>query len=146
MMRDSGHNRSQLAQAESALQELETKLERTRALLVERKAERLDIETQIQRIKSTGDINKMVVLQPRMFALDKTIHDLKNAESDCLQRIESSRRYLYTLYVKLEKLRQEAATLADKSSLYGQEHTLLPDEQANLRRLRLQIQAITGAE
>lgn len=146
MMRDNAHNRSQLAKAESALQESEAKLEHTRALLAERKAERLDIETQIKTIKSTGDINKMVTLQPRMFALDKIIHDLKNSESDCLQRIESSRRYLYTLYVKLEKLRQEAATLADKSSLHDQGHNLLPDEQASLRRLRLQIQAITGAE
>jgi flagellar biosynthesis chaperone FliJ len=146
MMRDNGHNRSQLAKAESALQELEAKLEHTKALLAERKAERLEIEAQVKNIKSTGDINKMVILQPRMFALDKTIADLKNSESDCLQRIESSRRYLYTLYVKLEKLRQEAATLADKSSLHDQEHNLLPDEQASLRRLRLQIQAITGAE
>jgi len=145
MMRDNGHNKSQLANAESALRELEAKLGHTRALLAERKAERLDIETQVKNIKSTGDINKMMELQPRMFALDKTIADLKTSESDCLQRIESSRRYLYTLYVKLEKLRQEAATLADKS-LHGQEHNLLPDEQASLRRLRLQIQAITGAE
>ncbi|HKS42828.1 MAG TPA: hypothetical protein VJX74_19610 [Blastocatellia bacterium] len=135
-----------MAKAESALQEMEAKLEHTKALLAERKAERIEIETQVKNIKSTGDINKMVILQPRMFALDKIIADLKNSESDCLQRIESSRRYLYTLYVKLEKLRQEAATLADKSSLHDQEHNLLPDEQASLRRLRLQIQAITGAE
>ncbi len=146
MMRDNGHNRSQLANAESALQELEAKLGHTRALLAERKAERLKIETQVKTINSTGDINDMVMLQSHTFALDKIIADLKTSESDCLQRIESSRRYLYTLYVKLEKLRQEAATLADKSSVYGQEHNLLPDEQASLRRLRLQIQAITGAE
>ena len=145
MMRDNGHNRSQLAKAESALQELEAKLVHTRALLAERKAERLKFD-QVKTITSTGDINDMMMLQSRTFALDKTIADLKNSESDCLQRIESSRRYLYTLYVKLEKLRQEAAVLTDKSSPHGQGQSLLPDEQANLRRLRLQIQAITGAE
>ncbi|HST19780.1 MAG TPA: hypothetical protein VLR90_01575, partial [Blastocatellia bacterium] len=68
-MRDNGHNRSQLAKAESALQESEAKLEHTKALLAERKAERIDIEMQVKNIKSTGDINKMVILQPRMFAL-----------------------------------------------------------------------------
>jgi hypothetical protein len=146
MMRDNGHNRSQLAKAESALLELEAKLEHTRALLAERKAERLKTETQVKTINSTGDINDMMMLQSRTFALDKTIADLKHSESDCLQRIESSRRYLYTLYVKLEKLRQEAATLTDRTSLQDQGQNLLPDEQANLRRLRLQIQAITGAE
>ena len=146
MMRDNGHNRGQLAKAESALQELEAKLEHTRAVLAERKAERLEIETQVKTIKSTGDINEMVMLQSRTFAMDKAIADLKTSESDCLQRIESSRRYLYTLYVKLEKLRQEAAMLADSSSFHGHEHNLLPDEQTSLRRLQLQIQAITGAE
>jgi uncharacterized coiled-coil DUF342 family protein len=145
-MRDNGHHNSQLANAESALQELEAKLQRTRALLEERKAERLEIETQVKTIKSTGDINDMVMLQSRTFAMDKAIAELKASESECSQRIESARRYLYTLYVKLEKLRQEAATLASKSSLPNHEQSLLPDEQASLRRLRLQIQAITGAE
>lgn len=145
-MRDNGHNNSQLAKAESALQELEAKLQHTRALLEERKAQRLEIETQVKTIKSTGDINDMMMLQSRTLAMDKAIADLKTSESECVQRIESTRRYLYTLYVKLEKLRQEAATLASQSSLPNQEQTLLPDEQASLRRLRLQIQAITGAE
>jgi uncharacterized coiled-coil DUF342 family protein len=145
-MRDNGHNNSQLAKAESALRELEAKLQHTRALLEERKAQRLEIETQVTTIKSTGDINDMMMLQSRTLAMDKAIADLKASESECAQRIESSRRYLYTLYVKLEKLRQEAATLAGKSSLPNQEQTLLPDEQSSLRRLRLQIQAITGAE
>ncbi|MGA9769577.1 MAG: hypothetical protein WBV94_11085 [Blastocatellia bacterium] len=146
MMRDNGYNRGQLAKAESELQELEAKLEHTRAVLAERKAERLEIETRVKMIKSTGDINEMVMEQSHTFALDKAIADLKTSESDCLHRIESSRRYLYTLYVKLEKLRQEAATLADKSSMRDQGHNLLPDEQTSLRRLQLQIQAITGAE
>ena len=58
-------------------------------------------------------------------------------------QIESARRYLYTLYVKLERLRQEAAAFAVRSYAGP---ALPPEEQANLRRLHLQIQAITGAE
>src|SRR5215212_3112839 len=99
-MRDNGHHNSQIAKAESALQELEAKVQHTRALLEERKAERLEIETQVMRIKSTGDINDIMMLQSHTFAMDKAIADLKASESECSQRIESARRYLYTLYVK----------------------------------------------
>jgi flagellar biosynthesis chaperone FliJ len=143
-MPDNGFNRSQIAKAESTLQDLEIKLQHTKALLAERKAERLRIETQVQTIKSTGDINKMIALQSHAIALDKTIVELVSSESECANRIESARRYLYTLYVKLEKLRQEAATLSERYSPFGQ--TAKPEEQAALARLRLQIQAITGAE
>ncbi|HKP86012.1 MAG TPA: hypothetical protein VJZ26_07950 [Blastocatellia bacterium] len=145
-MADNGNNRNELAKAESTLQDLEAKRQHIKALLVERKAERLQLETQVQTIKSTGDINKMVALQSRAIALDKIIAEMSHAESDCAQRIEAARRYLYTLYVRLEKLRQEAATLTEKTSLTEQGRTPLPEEQAVLARLRLQIQAITGAE
>ena len=145
-MHDNGINRSELAKAESTLQELEAKHQHISALLAERKAERQQYETQAQTIKSTGDINKLMLLQSRAFALTKAIADLAASESECAQRIESARRYLYTLYIRLEKLRQEAALLAEKSSSNGQGQNLLPEEQTSLRRLRLQIQAITGAE
>lgn len=142
-MPDNGINRSQLAKAESALQDLEAKHQHIKAILAERKTERLQFETQVQTIKSTGDINKMITLQSRTRALDKTIAEMTTAESECAQRIEAARRYLYTLYVHLEKLRQEAATLAEKSLMAEQS---MPEQQAALARLRLQIQAITGAE
>ena len=145
-MPDNGNNRSQIAKAESSLQELEAKHRHIKALLAERKAERLQIETQVQTIKSTGDINKMVVLQSRAIALDKVIAELAASDSEIPQRIEAARRYLYTLYVRLETLRREAATLAEKSLANGQGYTLPPEEQAALARLRLQIQSITGAE
>ena len=141
-----GINHSQLAKAESALRELEIKLETLQPMIAERKAQRLELETQVKTIRSTGDINKLMRLQSHSFALDKTIADLVASEAECRQRIESARRYLYTLYVRLEKLRQEASTLAEKSMRLGDEALLLPDERTNLRRLRLQIQAITGAE
>ena len=48
-----------------------------------------------------------------------------------------------TLYVKVERLRQEAAAFTARSR---DERALRPEEQANLRRLQIQIQAITGAE
>jgi len=145
-MHDSGNNRSQLAKAESTLQELEAKHQHIKSLLAERKAERLQLETQVQTIKSTGDINKIVALQSRAIALDKIIIELAYSDSECAGRIEAARRYLYTLYVRLEKLRQEAAMLAEKTLLIEQGQTARPEEQAVLARLRLQIQAINGAE
>lgn len=146
MLESNGNYRSQIAKAESALRELEIKLEYLQSLVAERKAQRLELETQVQTIRSTGDINKLMQLQSRSFALDRAIAHLVAAEAECRRRIESARRYLYTLYVRLEKLRQEAATLAEKSWRLGDEQKLPPEEQTNLRRLRLQIQAITGAE
>jgi hypothetical protein len=75
--------------------------------------------------------------------MDKAIQELKSREVEAARQIESARRYLYTLYVKVERLRQEAAAFTARSR---DERALRPEEQANLRRLQIQIQAITGAE
>jgi hypothetical protein len=146
MLESYGNYHSQIAKAESALRELEIKLEHLQSIVAERKAQRLELETQVKTIRSTGDINELMQLQSRSFALDKAVADLVASEAECRQRIEAARRNLYTLYVHLEKLRQEASTLAKKSLLLGDERSLPPEEQNNLRRLRLQIQALTGAE
>ena len=136
-------HKSQLVKAEATVQELETKLEHMRAILEDRQRERQQIQAMEQKIRDTGDINKLMKLQSRIYAMDKAINELKTREADTARQIESARRYLYTLYVKLERLRQEAAAFTARS--HG-EPALLPEEQANLRRLQLQIQAITGAE
>jgi hypothetical protein len=143
MLPVNGHHKSQLAKAEATVQELEAKLEHTRAILEDRQRERQQIQAMEQKIHDTGDINKLVKLQSRIYAMDKAINELKNREVDTARQIESARRYLYTLYVKLERLRQEAAGFTARS--LG-EQVLPPEEQANLRRLQIQIQAITGAE
>src|ERR1051325_2518029 len=103
------HSRSELAKAESTLQALEEKLQHTRSLLAERKAELGDLDARPQMLNATGDINKLMTLKSHSITLDKAIAELSAAEAECAQRIESSRRYLYTLYVRLERLRQEAA-------------------------------------
>ena len=136
-------NKSQLAKAEATLHELEAKLSHARAILDDRLRERQQLQAMEQKLRDTGDINKMVKLQARAFAMDKAIQELKSRVADTERQIESARRYLYTLYVKVERLRQEAATFTARSS---SERALLPEEQANLRRLQIQIQAITGAE
>lgn len=138
-----GHHKSQLAKAEATLQELEAKLEHTRAILADRQRERQQIQAMEQKIHNTGDINKLVKLQSRAYAMDKGIQELKAREADTARQIESARRYLFTLYVKVERLRQEAAEFTTRS--LG-EQSLRPEEQSNLRRLQIQIQAITGAE
>jgi chromosome segregation ATPase len=136
-------NKSQLAKAEATLQELEAKLSHTRAILADRLRERQQLQAMEQKLRDTGDINKLVKFQARAFAMDKAIQELKSREADAERQIESARRYLYTLYVKVERLRQEAAAVTARSS---DDRALPPEEQANLRRLQIQIQAITGAE
>ncbi|HKP10749.1 MAG TPA: hypothetical protein VJZ91_01515 [Blastocatellia bacterium] len=136
-------NKSQLAKAEATLQELEAKLSHTRAIIEDRQRERRQLQAMEQKLRDTGDINKLVKFQARAFATDKAIQELKSREADTERQIESARRYLYTLYVKLERLRQEAAAFTAHSR---NELVLRPEEQANLRRLQIQIQAITGAE
>ena len=143
MLPVNGHHKSQLAKAEATVQELEAKLGHTRAILEDRQRERQQIQAMEQKLRDTGDINKLVRFQSRAYAMDKAIQELKSREADTARQIESARRYLYTLYVKLERLRQEAASFTARSR---GEPALLPEEQANLRRLHLQIQAITGAE
>ena len=138
------HSRSELAKAESTLQALEEKLQHIRSLLAERKAERGDIEGRPQLLNATGDINKLMSLKSHSIALDKIIAELSTAEAECEQRIESSRRYLYTLYVRLERLRQEAASLSPKVSRSGKLQSISTEEQTTLRRVKLQIQAIEG--
>jgi len=143
MLAGNALNKSQLAKAEATLQELEAKLSHTRAILEDRQRERRQLQAMEQKLRDTGDINKLVKFQARAFAMDKAIQELKSRETETERQIESARRYLYTLYVKLERLRQEEAAFAARS--HG-ERMLLPEEQANLRRLQIQIQAITGAE
>ena len=143
MLAGNALNKSQLAKAEATLQELEAKLSHTRAILEDRQRERQQLQAMEQKLRDTGDINKLVKFQARAFAMDKAIQELKTREADAERQIESARRYLYTLYVKLERLRQEAAAFTARSR---NERVLLPEEQANLRRLQIQIQAITGAE
>jgi len=137
-------SRSELAKAESTLQALEEKLQHIRSLLAERKAERGDLEARPQLLNATGDINKLMTLKSHSIALDKVIAELSASEAKCAQRIESSRRYLYTLYVRLERLRQEAAKLSRKVSKSGHLQNISAEELTTLRRVKLQIQAIEG--
>lgn len=137
-------SRSELAKAESTLQALEEKLQHIRSSLAERKAERGDIEARPQMLNATGDINRLMSLKSHSIALDKVIAELSAAEAECAQRIESSRRYLYTLYVRLERLRQEAAKLSHRVSKSGKLQNISAEEMTTLRRVKLQIQAIEG--
>jgi chromosome segregation ATPase len=146
MADSSTNNRSELAKAESTLQGLETKLEQISSLLRERRAERRNMDAQVQSAAAAGEIDMLMSLQARTVSLDKTIDELVASEADCSQRIESARRYLYTLYVRLEKLRQEAAELAMRISVVEDSQALRVADQTSLTRLRMQIAAITGAE
>lgn len=146
-MADAGtHNRSELAKAESTLQGLETKFEQLSALLRERRSQRRDMDVQIQAAAAAGEIDKLMLLQSRTVSLDKAIDEMAASEAECAQRIESARRYLYTLYVRLERLRQEAAELSMRISYIEDSQALRLEDQTSLTRVRMQIQAITGAD
>jgi chromosome segregation ATPase len=140
------HNRGELANAESTLRALEEKLAHIQSLLKERKAELGELDARPQSLAATGDINKLMTLKSHSITLDKTIAELTASEAECAQRIGSARRYLYTLYVRLERLRQEAATLTREASKLDQSQNISAEELTSLRRVKLQIEAIAGAE
>jgi hypothetical protein len=126
-------NKSELAKAESALKEAEAQQGRILALIEERKSERQNINARMAAEGTAGNVDNLIALQTRLSLLDKGIADLVASTAECAQRIESARRYLYKLYVHLERLRQEAAYLID-------------EDPARLTRVRVQIHAIAGDE
>ncbi len=126
-------NKSEMAKAESALKEAEAQQERLLALIEERKNERQNINAQIAAEGTAGNVDGLIALQKRLPLLDKGIADLIASSAECAQRVESARRYLYKLYVHLERLRQEAAYLID-------------EDPSRLTRVRVQIHAIAGEE
>lgn len=144
MLERNAPNRGELAKAQLTLQEAETKLERIVALLTERRAERLSLETLVQEAAATGDMDKLVDLQNRAGVVEKTIAELRAAEAECSLRVESARRYLYTLYVRLEKLRQEFSGLMRELASIDQGQNIPADVQTSLGRIKIQLKAITG--
>ncbi|HSE39000.1 MAG TPA: hypothetical protein VLG74_16985 [Blastocatellia bacterium] len=144
MLERNAPNRGELAKAQLTLQEAETKLERIVTLLAERRQERHDLGTHIQEVAATGDMDRLVDLQNRAVAVDKMIAELSAAEEECTQRVESARRYLYTLYVRLERLRQEFSGLMRTMADVDQGESIPADVQTSLGRIKIQLKAITG--
>lgn len=144
MLERNAPNRGELAKAQLTLQEAETKLERIVALLAERRQERHDLGTHIQEVSATGDMDRLVDLQNRAVNVDKMIAELSSAEEECTQRVESARRYLYTLYVRLERLRQEFSGLMRTMADVDQGESVPADVQTSLGRVKIQLKAITG--
>jgi chromosome segregation ATPase len=145
-MLNNGKFRSELAKADFILKELETKLQQTRLILAERKAERTTIDNGRHQLERTGDINRLMAMKQRSIALDKSIVELTISETECLERIESARRYVQGLTSRLDKLREEAASLAQKISKDEVPADVLPQVQNSLRRVQMQIEALTGAK
>lgn len=141
-----GQNHGELAKAQSTLQELETKLDHLRGLLAERRVERHDVEKLNQEIAATGDMDKLVAVQSRVGLIERAITELLGAEADCAQRIGSARRYLYALYVRLEKLRQEYSGLMRRVASSDQVEGVPSDVLTNLGRIKIQLKAITGED
>jgi hypothetical protein len=143
-MPDRGRNKGELAKAEVTVRELEAQLEHVRTLVKERRAERIAITPHSQAAAAAGDINRLVSLENRYSKIDKTINDLVNAEAECAERVESARRYLYTLYVRLEKLRKEARELMRRLQAMEEPQDQQQKDETNLSRVKVQIKAIVG--
>jgi len=144
MLERTAANRGELAKAQLTLQEAEAKLERVVALLTERTSERLKLADLIRDTAATGDMDKLIALQSRAGLVDKTIAELRANEAECARRVESSRRYLYTLYVRLEKLRQEFSLLMRRLASLDQGENIPMEVQTNIGRVKIQLKAITG--
>jgi hypothetical protein len=144
MLERTGPNRGELAKAQLTLQESEEKLERVVLLLSERLTERRNLENEIRETAATGDMDKVIALQSRFNLVEKTITELRAAESECSGRVESSRRYLYKLYVRLEKLRQEFTVLMRRLASMEQGESIPVDVKSNIGRIKIQLKAITG--
>ena len=144
MLERNGSNRGELAKAQLTLQEAEEKLERVVTLLAERMTERQKLEASIRETAATGDMDQVIVLQSRFNSVEKTVAELRAAEAECSRRVESSRRYLYTLYVRLEKLRQEFSGLMRRLASMDQGESVPGDVMTNIGRIKIQLKAITG--
>jgi len=136
--------RGELAKAEVTVHELEAQLEHVRSLLKERKAEKQDFTPESQQAAAAGDINRLIVLENRSVALDKIIQELTSSETECMDRVDAARRYLYTLYVRLEKLRKEARKLMRKVQSIEKPDGEIREVETNLSRVKVQIKAIVG--
>lgn len=137
-------NRGELVRAQLDLQESETKLEHLRGLLAERKGERRVVETRIQEIAATGDMDGLVALQSRAVMVERNVAELSAAETECARRVESARRYLYSLYVRLERLRLEFTQLMQRVASAATGDLIPAAVLTNIGRLKIQLKAITG--
>jgi chromosome segregation ATPase len=137
-------NSGELVRAQSNLRDLETKLEHLRVLLAERRNERRTVELRIQEIAATGDMDGLVALQSRAVAVERNVIELASAEAECSHRVESARRYLYTLYVRLERLRLEFSSLMQRIATAATGDLIPPAVLTNVGRLKIQLKAITG--
>ena len=144
MLERTGPNRGELAKAQLTLQEAEEKLERVVTLLAERLTERSNLEANIRETAATGNMDQVIALQSRSNLVEKTIVELRATEEQCSRRVESSRRYLYTLYVRLEKLRQEFSGLMRSLASMDQDESVPGDVLTNIGRIKIQLKAITG--
>jgi chromosome segregation ATPase len=138
--------RSEIANAENKLQELESKLRHIASIIQERKAEKASLDELIREAGTAGDVDRLMKLQRRSVAIDRETGELKASEAECAERVAAARRYLYTLYVRLERLRQEANSLKMKLSKLDTAQLTASQDKVVLRRVSLQIEAIAGTE
>jgi chromosome segregation ATPase len=145
-MSASRHNQSEIAKAEVMLQGLKAKLNQIRAHKAEQTAEMQELDLRHHVLQATGDINRMIAVKNRSMSLKKAVAALNTAETECLQRIQSVERYLETLNRKLDGLRKEANSVAEKLNDQGLAGDVIAGLQTAGRRIKMQIDALVGQE
>ena len=100
--------KGELVKAEDLLTQARVQLQRLSALFEERKQELLDTEAQIKSAAAAGNADKVMALQSRLSALDKSISELGVSQAECARRVESIEEYLNILRSRLRRLREEA--------------------------------------
>jgi hypothetical protein len=145
-MEISKQNQSELAKAKVMLQGLHEKLRQIRAAMAEKKDEALEIDQRHHTLEATGDINRMIEVKSHSVTLKKAIAVMMSSEVECLERIKSIERYVETLTKRLEGLRREAASVAEKLADDGLAPEVAAGLKTAMRRIEMQIESLAGRE
>jgi chromosome segregation ATPase len=140
-MRDRvSQTKSELTIAESVLREAEIQLREINTLLEEKWAERRSLDPLMKVAASAGQMDRLLQLKSRVTQIDRSIAELGRSGAQCLKRLESAKRYLDTLNVRLETLTKEAEKL--NARIKRQTKSLTAP--LKLSRVNIQIEAIKG--
>jgi|HubBroStandDraft_6_1064221.scaffolds.fasta_scaffold133311_2 hypothetical protein len=145
-MSASRHNQSEIAKAIVMLQALRAKMEQIRSTKAEQMAEMHELDRRHHTLEATGDINRMIAVKSRAVALKKSVAVLAASEIECAGRIKSVERYLETLNRRLEGLRREATSVAEKLTDQGLAGEVVAGLQTASRRIKMQIDALAGQD
>jgi chromosome segregation ATPase len=149
----------QLTQAERMLAEARTELERVMALLGERAKEKHALEEQLRTITSSADVDRIMVAQQKIKRQQELTRELERKRTELQQSVDNKTRYVETLRVSLETMKNEIQYLEERLQPQGHHEKRIQaletdlelarsgksSEANRLAQLRRQIWMIIGA-